>query len=91
MNSQDIYKDLLLGLNKTTNETKQMAADLKSDYGLAGPEKKGPGIDFMSLMSSRKEMMKQAFLPFLTLKEILYFSTLNKAVNSIIDPNRGED
>lgn len=34
-------------------------------------------------------MMRLAFLPFLTLKEILQLSLLSKQMNSLVDPNRG--
>lgn len=88
-NSQDIYKELLLGLNKANNQTKEKAAQIKQNFNLEKNQKKRTW--FLNLFRTKKEMMRQAFLPFLSFKEILNMSLLSKEMNQLIDPNRGQE
>ena len=90
--SQDIYKELLFGLNKVNNQTKKQAQQIKDKYNaqLSGNTiKKIKSQSFLTLFQTRKDMMRLAFLPFLTLREILGLSCLSKSMNALVDPNRG--
>jgi len=64
-----------------------MAAKIKTDYNMGYTDTK---IDFMGLCTSKKEMMRLVFLPYLDLREVLNLSLSCKTLNSIIDPNRKE-
>jgi len=64
-----------------------MAAKIKTDYNMGSTD---ATIDFMGLCTSKKEMMRLVFLPYLDLREVLNLSLLCKTLNSIIDPNRKE-
>lgn len=79
-----------LSLGKKINLSQQILAEFKNSKGYyEGRSTRCPKNNlFIKLFTSKKEMMKQAFLPFLTLNELLHFSMLSKDINSIVDPNR---
>ena len=44
---------------------------------------------FTELITKRSNMMRMEFLQFLEVKEIVVIALMNKAINKVVDPNKG--